>query len=495
MTKPSSRYAKVITSKQQIIDWFKQGCTKKEELLIGAENEKFIFYKDDFSAVPYHGSKGRAGIKDILEYLQAKFNWYGKYENGNLIRLEKNGASITLEPGGQIELSGTTFKNLHDIDHETKEHFSQLLEACSKFEMGALGLGYHPTQTLEDSPLMPISRHKAFYKFFQEHKYIKALNVMVSTSSTQVNLGYTSEEDMVKKLRVSLALQPIAIAIFANSPFCKGELSKAKSHRSHVTKNAANGRYGFMLPVAFDEDFGFEKYTDFILNTSVIGFYEGENFIPLSTEDVPFDECVEKHTINSNKHTPITMNDWFNHINTIWPEVRMRQWLEMRGADVTSSIDTINALPAFWVGILYDDEALDKAYDMIKNWTNEDREYLRAQAPINGLQTEFMGTTLQEIAKNALALSELGLQNRNIKDKNGMNESKYLEPIKDIVNSGLTQADKLKHQYKTKWRGDISRIFTDISYGSMNSHLLERKKPANQNALNKKTPNFNKYRK
>ena len=481
MAKASHRYSDVIKSKQQIIDWFKQGCVKKEDLVIGAENEKFIFYKDDHSTVPYEGSNGRAGIKDLLEYIRDEFNWEPKYEDGNLIRLEKGGASITLEPGGQIELSGAPLKNLHDVASETSEHFEQLLEACEALEMDSLGLGYHPTQKLEDAPLMPMSRHETFYKFFGEHGYTNALNLMVSTSSTQVNLGYTSEEDMVKKLRVSLALQPIAVAIFANSPFCEGALSEAKSHRSHITENAACGRYGFMMPVAFDEDFSFEKYTDFISNMPVIGFYEDEHFVFLGMDNIPFDKCVRDHIAHSDKERPLTMDDWFNHINTVWPEVRMRQWLEMRGSDVASSTEMITALPAFWIGILYDDEALDKAYDMIKDWTNEDREYLRMQAAINGLQTEFLGTTIQEIAKNALALSELGLKNRHILNDNGEDESKYLEPVKDVITTGLTQADKLKDKYKNEWKKDISQIFTELSYGAKKRHLLHERGVANSN--------------
>ncbi len=487
MAKATDKYNEAVENEQQLVDWFIDGCADKNDLVIGAEHEKFIFYRDDLSAVTYEGSNGRSGIKDLLEYIESNFDWEPKYEDGNLIRLEKNGASITLEPSGQIELSGAPLKTVHEIAKETYDHFEQLTEACDAFGMDILGLGYHPTQTLSDAPMMPMSRFKIFNEFFKENDYDSALNLASSTCSTQVNLGYTSEEDMVKKLRVSLALQPIATALFANSPFDSGEDSGNKSNRSHITENAADGRYGFMMPVAFEEDFGFKKYTDFVMNMPVLGAYEGDHFEFLHGKRLPFNQCVQKHSIHmddDHEHL-LTMNDWFNHINTIWPEVRMRQWLEMRGTDVGSSTEMINALPAFWVGILYDDKALDKAYDLIKDWTEEDRSYLRTQAAIDGLQTEFMGTTIQEITKNVLALSELGLNNRNIKNEQGDNEAMYLKPLHEIVETGLTQADILKDKYNNEWNENISKIFTECSFGAAKKHLLPTTKVTNKDT----TPN------
>ncbi len=488
MAKPSHKHKEKLQSRQVLVDWFKEGCTPNEDLVIGAEHEKIIFYKEDYAVVPYEGKDGRAGIKDILAYLRDNKEWEPFYEDGNLIRLEKNGASVTLEPGGQIELSGAPLKNLHDVAEETRSHFVELLEACEKNGMDVLGLGYHPTMTLDNAPLMPLSRHETFYNFFKTNDFDTARKLMVASSSTQVNLGYTSEEDMVKKLRVSLALQPIAAAIFANSPFEDSKLADGVSERSKITHNAAGGRYGFMMPIAFEEDFGFERYTDFVLKEMpVVGIYHDDKFLWMQ-KPVSFMDCVQGPIPGLEKQHDMTLDDWFNHINTIWPEVRMRQWLEMRGCDVGSSEEMINALPAFWVGLLYDDEALDKAYEMIKDWTDEDREYLRTQVPKDGLQTKFMGGTVQDIAKNVLALSELGLRNRNVQNEDGLHEGVYLKPLHGIVNSGITQSDEMKKKFETEWNKDIRHVFNDYSFGA---HQRKKQQPAAGTAAPKEAGNDN----
>ncbi len=466
MAKPAHNYNDKLQDRKVLVEWFKQGCAAKEDLVIGAEHEKIIFYKDDYAIVPYEGKDGKPGIKDLLEHLRDHHDWTPFYEDDNLIRLEKNGASVTLEPGGQIELSGAALHNLHEVANETKNHFSELLEACEANGMDVLGLGYHPTMTLDDAPLMPMSRFQTFYNFYKSNHFETARKLMVATSSTQVNLGYSSEDDMVKKLRVGLSLQPIASAIFANSPFEDGKLSDSASTRSRITHNAADGRYGFMMPVAFEDDFGFERYTDFILNEMpVFGIYHNDHFMWIE-KPVSFMDCVNGPIPGLEEQHDMTLNDWFNHINTIWPEVRMRQWLEMRGCDVGSSEDMINALPAFWVGLLYDDEALDKAYDLIKDWTAEDREFLRTRTPEDGLQTPFKGGTVQDIAKKLVELAELGLRNRNIQNEDGVHEGVYLKPLRDIVDTGLTQSDVMKKKYENEWDKDISHVFNEFSFGA-----------------------------
>lgn len=464
MAKPSDKYHDKLTTKKQLLDWFEQGCTEQDNLVIGAEHEKIIFYKDDFSPVPYEGEDGKSGIKDILLYLQENFDWEPTYEDDNLIRLDKDGASVTLEPGGQIELSGAPLKNMHEVANETANHFHELLEACETHGMDALGLGYHPTMNYKDSPLMPMSRHKTFFNHFASHGYKTAQKLMVASSSTQVNMGYRSEEDMVKKLRVGLALQPIASALFANSPFEDGKLSENQSTRSHITHNAADGRYGFMLPVAFEEDFGFERYTDFILNEMpLMGIYHQDHFLWLQ-HTTSFVECVKGPIPGLEEEHQMTLDDWYNHINTVWPEVRMRQWLEMRGSDVGGSEEMINALPAFWVGLIYDDEALDKAYDIIKDWTNEEREYLREQTPKDGLDTEFRNAPLWELAKSLVELSDQGLRNRNVQNEQGAHEGIYLQPLHKLLEAKQTQSEELIDKYENKWDKDVSNVFNEYSF-------------------------------
>jgi len=272
------------------------------------------------------------------------------------------------------------------------------------------------------------------------------------TSTVQVNLGFMSEEDMVKMLRVALSLQPIAASLWANSPLSEGEPNGYQSYRSHMLHNELDGRYGFIPPVVFEKDFGFEKFVDYAMSLPLLGLYKDGVFEKIEGKSVTFGEFME----NGLDGRKATIADWENHVNTIWPEVRLRGFLEMRGAD-NGPVEMIKALPAFWVGLLYDKQSLDAAYEMVRDWTDEDREYLRTETPRTGLQTPFMGTTVQEIARNALALSEAGLKRRGIKDENGNDESIYLAPVHEIANSGKNWAIRLLESYYGKWRAISTR--------------------------------------
>jgi glutamate--cysteine ligase len=324
-----------------------------------------------------------------------------------------------------------------------------------------LALGFHPTHKGDDLPMVPKSRYRAWKKYIKENDVKGGIDGLFCTSTVQVNLGYESEEDMVKKLRVALALQPIAVALFANSPFVEGQPSGEQSHRSHLIHNYMNGRYGFMLPVAFEEGFGFEKFVDYALNEMpMMGLYKDGVFI--DAKGGMFSDFMEGK-LAASPGQKATFADWENHLNTIWPEVRLRRFLEMRGAD-NGPAEMIKALPAFWVGLLYDKQSLDTAYEMIRDWTEEDRDYLRAQTPITGLQTPFMGTTVQDIAKNCLALSEAGLKRRDIRDEHGNDESVYLAPLHEIAESGMNLAQRLLEKFHNAWGGDIKPLFKEQSY-------------------------------
>ncbi len=289
-----------------------------------------------------------------------------------------------------------------------------------------------------------------------------------STSTVQVNLGYQSESDMVKMLRVSLSLQPIAVSMFATSPFEKGELSGYQSTRSHKLHKSMGGRYGFMLPIAFDDGFGFEMFTDYALNTMpMLGVYKGTNF--LDAKGAMFQDFMDGN-LGILPGQRANIGDWQNHLNTIWPEVRVRRFLEMRGTDVGPQ-EMIKALPAFWVGLLYDKQSLDAAYEMVKDWDNQDRDFLRSMTPGHGMQTPFMGTTVQEIAKNALALSEEGLKRRAVLNAQGQDETVYLEPLKEIVSSGRNWAQRLEEKFLGEWKGDINRAFVEMNYANNPSVL------------------------
>lgn len=464
MSSASEVNKKPIESKQQLVDWFKSGETPPEKRLIGVEHEKIPFYLKDNAPVPYEGKQGRAGMQDFLARMVADKNWQaGTPENGKIIDLHKDNMNWTFEPALQMETGGAPLKSIHQIAKETDETIKEAVTVAKDLGFGLLAMGYNPVTASKDLPEMPKSRYAALREWIDEQKFPGGNEVLTNTATVQVNLGYVSEEDMVKMLRVSLALQPVAVALFANSPFSEGKPTGYQSYRSHKIYNSLGGRYGFMLPIAFEEGFGFEKFVDYALKTMpMLGIYKGNVFI--DTKGAKFQDFMDGN-VPAVPGQKATLDDWQNHLNTIWPEVRVRKFLEMRGTDVGPQ-EMINALPAFWVGLLYDKEALDKAYEMVKDWTNEDRDYLRIMTPQHGLQTPFMGTTVQEIAKNVLALSEGGLKRRAQLNEKGEDESIYLAPLHEIAETGRNWAQRLLDLYNGPWNHDINEVYKVMNYAN-----------------------------
>ena len=476
MSRASHKSETGIQSEKDLSGWLEEGATPKRDLMVGSEHEKIVFNAKTLKSAPFRGHQGlEALLKKISEN-----GWDAVKESGNLIELSRDGAVVSLEPAGQVELSTPALQNVHEIARAVDRHIAELMNAAEGLDLDAMGLGYHPIQNHTNLPRVPKERYKNFQQFMKEKdpETRKAMKMMYGTSSTQANIGYVDEEDMVKKLRVSLALQPIVTAIFANSPFANGKANGIQSNRSAISHNAAEGRYGFMLPVAFEDDFGFERFASFALNEMpMIGIYKDNIF--QRVEGQKFADFLHGNLKEFPGRKP-TLDDWCDHLNCIWPEVRVRQFLEMRGAD-NGPTEMIKALPALWVGLLYDDQALDQAYEMIKHWTAQDREYLRATAPIKGLKTEFLGTTVQDIAKNVVSLAYKGLKNRNIQNDMGQSETVYLEPIQEIVQSGLNWAEILTRKYNKEWGGDVKQVFTEMSYKrdpsllSRNTHVPSAK--------------------
>lgn len=462
---------KPIESKEELIQWFEQGNTPADKRLIGVEHEKAPFYLADKGPVPFKGKKGAAGIEDFIAKMVNEKGWSpAAPENGVVLSVEKGNRNWTFEPAGQMELGGAPLKNVHQNAKETDDTITEAVEVTKELGYGMLAMGFHPTHLAKTLPLMPKSRYKALYDWFEKKKFPSAADVASSTSTVQVNMGYQSEEDMVKMLRVSLSLQPIAVSMFASSPFAEGKPTGYQSYRSHLLYNNMGGRYGFMLPIAFDEGFGFEMFADYALNTMpMLGIYKGTVF--MDAKGAMFQDFIDGK-LDIVPGQKATLGDWQNHLNTIWPEVRVRRFLEMRGTDVGPQ-EMIKALPAFWVGLLYDKQALDEAYDMVKDWTNQDRDYLRIMTPQHGLQTPFMNgtTTVQEIAQNALAIAEKGLKRRAVLDANGNDETVYLEPLKEIVSSGRNWAQRLEEKFNKEWGGDINRVFEEMDYAKNPSVL------------------------
>jgi len=464
MSKPSHSGDKIVESKADLVQWFRDKCTPADQLLIGVEHEKPPFYLKDHAPVPYQG-QGKAGLRQFFEKMVAKHNWEPGFEEKKLIELQRGKINWTLEPGGQMETGGAPLRNIHQSAQETDAVIKESVEVGKSLGIGMLGVGFQPTRSGDEIPRVPKSRYQAWRSLFKDQGVTQ--DGASCTAAVQVNLGYQSEEDMVKMLRVALNLQPLASALFATSPFHDGQPSGYQSYRSEVIHDYLKDRYGFMLPVAFEKGFGFEKFVDYAMSMPLLGVYDGDVFV--DTKGATFADFMAGKLDAFPGRKP-TISDWVNHLNTIWPEVRLRGFLEMRGAD-NGPPEMIKALPAFWVGLLYDKRALNAAYEMVSDWTNEDREYLRSEAPRTGLQTPFLGTTLQELAKNFLALSEAGLKRRNIRDDKGHDESVYLAPLHEIAESGRTWSTRLLEKYEGEWQGNIDKIFDEMDYAKSPSVL------------------------
>ncbi|WP_017931593.1 glutamate--cysteine ligase [Robiginitomaculum antarcticum] len=451
---PSETKSPEITDKSQMIEHLAAGNKPRENWRIGTEHEKIGFNTKTLKPLPYEGS---TSIRKMLEGLQ-RFDWEPILEKGYLIALKRNGASVSLEPGGQFELSGAPLKTVHETCREVSRHLREVRDVAGEIGAGFLSLGFRPDTKLEDVPMMPKGRYNIM-KSYMPKVGTHGLEMMFRTCTVQTNLDFGSEADMVKKMRVSLALQPVATALFANSPFTDGKLNGYKSYRSRIWLDTDADRTG-MLPFAFDEGFGFEHYVDYALNVPMYFVYRGGTYLDASGKSF-------KDFLNGNLDIVpgqrATMRDFEDHLSTIFPEVRLKQFLEMRGAD-TGPWNELCALPAFWVGLLYDETALDAAWDLVKDWTQEEREQLRRDVPKMGLQTPHRGGTLQDVAKAALDISRHGLNARAHLNGHGESETVFLQELDEFARSGKSNADRLIADYKGKWDGDITRAYQDCIY-------------------------------
>lgn len=435
-----------IDNKTQLIEYFAQGNKSKHDWGIGTEHEKFLYYRPDLKRLEYNS---KPGIQQILHHL-TKFDWMPVIEKGNLIGLEKDGASISLEPGGQYELSGKNIKTIHETYEETKRHFDELKLISSKFDVLNLALGFDPLWPREAMPWMPKKRYEIM-RAYMPTKGNMGLDMMTRTATIQVNLDYESEADMIKKMRVAQAIQPIVTAMFANSPFANGKPNGYLSFRSQVWEDTDPDRCGF-LSFIFDDNFGFERWTDYLLDVPMY-------FICRDGEYIPSNNMTFRQFMNGKHPLKPLMTDWETHVSTVFPDVRLKKYIEMRGADGSCCVH-ISALSAFWVGLLYDSDALYNVSHYIKNWDIEEIKGLRAQVPKLALKAEYGNLKLKDIAEDLLEISAKGLYNRSV-ELGIENEARYLEPVINIVKSGLTQAEKLLNQYHNEWNEDITRLFKE----------------------------------
>ena len=454
MSGPSSPNSTPIETKAQLVEYMAQGCKPKADWRIGTEHEKIAFSKADNTPLPY---EGETSIRALLEGMQ-RFDWQPVEENGYLIALKRGGASVSLEPGGQFELSGAPLEHVHQTCAEVTRHLREVREVADEIGAGFLSLGFRPDTRLEDVPIMPKGRYKIMREYMQKVGTL-GREMMFRTCTVQTNLDFSSETDMVRKFRVSLALQPIATALFANSPFMHGELNGYKSYRSRVWMDTDADRTG-MLPFVFEEGFGFEQYVDYALRVPMYFVHRDGKYLDASGKD--FRDFMNG-TLDVVPGEIPTLSDFEDHLSTIFPEVRLKRFLEMRGAD-TGPWDELCALPAFWVGLLYDDEALDAAWDLVKDWTAEERQALRDAVPAQGFEATIAGRSVLDVARDALAISRKTLNKRGYMNGHGENETVFLQALDQMISNRQSNADRLIGLYKGEWGGDISRCYTDCIY-------------------------------
>jgi glutamate--cysteine ligase len=444
-----------IESKAQLIGHIAAGEKPKDQWRIGTEHEKFGFALKDHAPLPYEGQG--PSVRKLLEGL-TRFGWQAIEENGKPVALKREGGSITLEPGGQFELSGAPLENLHETCREVNTHLREVREVADEVGAGFLGLGFSPKWSLEETPMMPKDRYNIM-KAYMPKVGTLGHQMMFRSCTVQTNLDFASEADMVKKMRVSLALQPIATALFANSPFADGKPNGYLSYRAHVWTDTDNNRTG-MLHFAFDEGFGYEQYVDWALDAPM--YFVKRNSVFQDATGLSFRDFLKGELPLLPGELPV-LSDWEDHLSTLFPEVRLKTFLEQRGAD-GGPWNRLCALPAFWVGLLYDQTALDAAWDLVKDWTAEERDAMRAGAAKTALKTPFRNTTLQDIAQQALAISRSGLKARQRLNAHGENEALFLDDLDEIAKTGVSPAERLLERYHGAWGESVEPIFEEAAY-------------------------------
>lgn len=444
----------LIESRDQLVAEFARGCKPPQDWRIGTEHEKFGFLTADLTPLPYDGERG---INALLKEMANRFGYESVMEGENIIALKQPncplGGSITLEPGGQLELSGAPLKNVHQTCDEVGTHLEQVRAIADDWDIAFLGLGFSPKWSLAETPRVPKLRYEVM-RSYMPRMGGHGLDMMHRTCTIQVNLDFADEADMVKKLRVSLALQPIATAIFANSPFAEGKPNGFMSWRSEMWRDTDPDRTG-MLPWVFEDGMSFERYVDYALDVPMYFVYRDGNYIDVAGSS--FRDFLEGKLEALPGERP-DETDWTDHVSTLFPEVRMKQFLEMRGVD-GGPWRRICALPAFWTGLLYDASALDAAWDLVKDWTAEERQALRNAVPRQALKAPFRSGTVLDIARRCVEIARGGLAARAQCDDAGHDETLFLQALEDIVASGRSPADTLLDAYEQDWNGDIDRLF------------------------------------
>ena len=444
----------IISSRDELVAYLEAGSKPKSDWRIGTEHEKFPFSRGSGAPIPYEGERG---IGTLLAKLQERFGWDPVTEQGKIIALSRKdcpkGGAISLEPGGQLELSGAPLETVHETYEELRHHLVEVGEAGGKLDIGFLGIGFSPKWTLAETPMMPKERYRIMARYMPTRGK-RGLDMMFRTATVQVNMDFGDEADMVAKMRVGLALQPVATALFANSPFTDGKPNGFQSYRAEMWRDTDPDRTG-LLPFVFDAGMGFERYVDYALDVPMYFVYRDERYIDVA--GASFRDFVAGKLAALPGEWP-TLDDWADHLTTLFPDVRLKRFLEMRGVDA-GSFAQIMALPALWTGLLYDQATLDKASALIGDWTLEEMGALRDAVPRHGLRAPFRAGTVHDVARIMVRLAETGLKRRARLDRKGEDERKALAPVIETIEKGRSPADRLLAAYHGPWGDDIDNIF------------------------------------
>jgi glutamate--cysteine ligase len=455
MSAPAKSNGDPVGSRHQLVEYLESGCKPREAWRIGTEHEKFAYTQDDLRPLPYEGARSVEAVLAGLERL----GWSPVHEAGRVIALtHPGGAAVSLEPGGQVELSGAPLETIHQTCSETYQHLKQVKQVAAPLDIGFLGVGFQPKWSRDDTPWMPKGRY-AVMRRYMPTRGDRGLDMMLRTCTVQVNLDFASEADMVRKFRTALALQPVATALFASSPFVEGTPSGLLSTRSAVWMDTDPDRCG-MVPFVFDDGFGFEAYVDWMLDVPMYFVYRDGRYIDAAGQS--FRAFLDGKLPAAPGERP-TLGDWNDHLTTAFPEVRLKKYLEMRGAD-GGPWRRLCALPALWTGLLYDDEALGAAWELVADWTLAEREQLRADVPAQALAARIRGQTVRELAVKVLELAAGGLRRRGRLNDSGRDESIFLDTLKDIAQSGRTPAEEMLEAYHGRWGGSVDPIFREYAY-------------------------------
>ena len=446
-----------IEHHSQLAEYLASGCKPKAEWRIGTEHEKFGYCRDTLRPIPYEGPRS---VKAVLEGLRDRFGWDPVMEGGHIIGLVKDGANVSLEPGGQLELSGAPLETVHQTCDEVNDHLRQVREVADIIGVDFIGLGAAPIWTHEDMPLMPKGRYKLMDSYMGTVGTM-GRTMMRRTCTVQVNLDFASEADMVQKMRVAIALQPVATALFANSPFLDGTPNGHKSWRSRVWRDLDPARTG-TVPFVFEEGFGFDAWVDYALDVPMYFVYRDGTYVDALGQS--FRDFLKGELPALPGEKP-TLSDWADHLTTLFPEARVKKYIEMRGAD-GGPWRRLCALPAFWVGLMYDQGALDAAWDLARGFDAAARDEMRIQASVLGLDAMAGGMKMLDLAREVVAISEAGLKARARAGAGGLvpDETHFLSALKDSVETGMAPADELLEKYHGEWAGDLTRIYGEYSY-------------------------------